>query len=138
MSLFYVKHTTLVLSSLSLSSTLQTTSIVASIVTSLSQSHVSRLLLHLRSNGHELGLGSHLLHRHEHTSELSGSSHLLSRRISLLRLGALREQNQLALVSVQSLDVGLESLDGLVHSSVINGNTDRSSLIGVNSSLLHN
>ena len=87
------------------SSTLSTNTEVTSVVTSLSQTHESRVLLHFGSDGHELELGSSLLDGHEDTVDLGGVLHFLG---SLTSLG---EEDQLALVSVQSVNVGLETLD---------------------------
>ena len=111
---------------LSLAGTLQTTTVVASIATSLTNSHERRVLLHLGSHLHELHLRSHLLHRHELAAELSSAHSLL----------VVLEHNQLALVSLQSLHVRLQSLHRLVHTTVIHSNTNRGSLLRVDSGLL--
>ena len=86
------------------SSTLSTNTEVTSVVTSLSQSHEGGVLLHFGSDCHEFELGSSLFNGHENTSGLSGSSDFFS-------LSALAEDDQLALVSVQSIDVGLETFN---------------------------
>ena len=135
MSLMKAVPLFLTLSSL-LRSTLRALTEVAGVATSLSQTHEGVVLLHLLAHSHELHLGSHLLHRHEHTLELR----------SILHLTALGEHHQLALVSVQSLHVGLEGLHlsltlqykryRLVGSAVVHSNADGLSLSGVNSSLL--
>ena len=95
--------TPLVLFSL-FSSTLSTNTEVTSVVTSLSQSHEGGVLLHFGSDSHEFELGSSLFNGHENTGGLSGSSDFFS-------LSALAEDDQLALVGVQSVDVGLETFD---------------------------
>ena len=86
------------------SSTLSTNTEVTSVVTSLSQSHEGGVLLHFGSDSHEFELGSSLFNGHENTGGLSGSSDFFS-------LSALAEDDQLALVGVQSVDVGLETFD---------------------------
>lgn len=119
------KHSLVLL--LSLARALQTTTIVASVATSLTNSHERTVLLHLGSHLHELHLRSHLRHRHELATELSSTHSLL----------VVLEHNQLALVRLQSLHVRLESLHRLVHTTVIDSNTNRSRLLRVDSSLLH-
>ena len=86
------------------SSTLSTNTEVTSVVTSLSQSHEGGVLLHFGSDSHEFELRSSLFNGHENTGGLSGSSDFFS-------LSALAEDDQLALVSVQSVDVGLKTFN---------------------------
>ena len=114
---------------LSLSSTLQTASVVAGVAAGLAQRHESALLLHLGGDSHELHGGSDLLHGHDLASVLSD---LLS------GLAVLGEHHELALVGLKSLHVGLQSLHRLVHSSVIHSNSNSAGLTSVDASLLLN
>ena len=119
-----------------LRSTLGTLTEVVGIAQSLSQSHERRPLLQLGSHFHELHLRGHLLNRQDGAVQLGGSSHLLSSGHSLLSLHSAREQDQLALVRVQTLHVRLQRLHAAVHTTMIHSNTDRQSLTGVDSGLL--
>ena len=114
---------------LSLSSTLQAASVVAGVAAGLAQTHEGRLLLHLGGDGHELHGRSDLLHGHELAGVLGN---LLS------GLAVLGEHHKLALVGLQSVHVGVQSLQRLVHSSVVHSNADGASLTSVDASLLRN
>merc|ERR1712032_68798 len=72
----------------------------------------------------ELGVGSEVLHV-VGSGELGGGGALVGGGVSLLCLSGLAwEQDQLALVLFQALDVVLERLEGLVRASVVDGDTD--------------
>merc|ERR1712095_245350 len=101
--------------------------------------HSERLvLLVVFCDGARLLGDNGLLHRHQHVvSDLGHSAQLLGSSISLLgsrRL--LREEDQLALVLLQTLHIDLKGFDGLVAATVINGDTDALGLFGVDSSSL--
>ena len=120
----------------SLGSTLSTLTEVVGVAQSLAQSHERGLLLQLGSHFHELHLRSDLLNRKDRAAQLGRSSHLLSSRHALLSLHSAREQDQLALVRVQTLHVRLQRLHAAVHTAMIHSNADGQSLTGVDSGLL--
>ena len=71
--------------------------------------------LHVISDGHGAGSLDHRLDRHHLSGQLHGLGQLLSAGVSLPGLlGVEREEDQLALVFLQTLGVELQRLDTLV------------------------
>ena len=91
-----------------------------------SQLGVGTEALHLVGDGDHLELWGLLGERHDSsTHKLSRGSTLISRAVTLLRLtGLLREQHELALILLQSLDVVLERFQTLILPSVVDSDSN--------------
>jgi hypothetical protein len=104
---------------------------------SITELHVSigRLLLSSDSTG--FGGSSNLFNREKRTTELNSRGDLSSFGITLLGLTSLTgENNELSLVSLQTLNVEFERLVGLVTTTEIDGNTNGAGFLASDTSFL--